>query len=77
VQTDATVHHRLVSATGTIAIGHGQRVSVGRHRHGQTLPIIRDHNHITVYTPDGQPLGHATLTTDRAYTTLTPSPPTH
>jgi putative transposase len=72
IQTDATIHHRLVSDTGTIAIGHGQRVSVGRHRHGQTLTVIRDHNHITVYSPNGDPLGHTTLTTDRAYTRLTP-----
>jgi len=72
VQTDATIHHRLVSDTGTIAIGHGQRVSVGRHRHGQTLTLIRDHNHITVYTTDDDPLGHTTLTTARAYTRLTP-----
>ena len=73
VQTDATVHHRRVSDTGTLAIGHGQRLSVGAHRRGQTLTVLRDHNHITIYTTDGDPIGHATLTTDRAYIRLTPT----
>ena len=73
VQTDATIHHNLVSDTGTIAIGHGQRVSVGRHRARQTLTILRDRNHITIYTPDGDPIGHATLTTTNAYIRLTPT----
>lgn len=71
VQTDATVHHRPVKDNGTIAIGRGQRLSVGRHRHGQTLTVIQDHNHVTIYTADGDPIGHATLTTAHAYLRLT------
>jgi transposase InsO family protein len=73
VQTDATLHHNLVSDTGTIAIGRGQRLSVGRHRARQTLTVIRDNNHVTIYTPDGDPIGHATLTHDKAYIRLTPT----
>ncbi|SRR6266540_4150912 len=72
VQTDATVHYRRVTTTGVISIGHGQRLSVGAHRRGHTMTIIRDHNHITVYTADGDPIGHATLTGDATYTRLTP-----
>jgi putative transposase len=78
-QTDATVHYRHVSTTGVITIGHGQRVSVGAHRRGHTMTIIRNNNHVTVYTADGHPIGHATLTGSNTYTRLTPTttPPDH
>jgi transposase InsO family protein len=72
-QTDATIHHTRVSATGTISIGKGQRIGVGCAHRGQTLAIIRDGHHATVYTSDGHVLGTATFT-GTSYTPLTPTP---
>ena len=70
IQTDATVHHSRVTTNGTIAIGN-HRVGVGSAHRGTTLTAIRDSDHLTVYTPDGQPLGHAHLDPDTTYTPLT------
>jgi putative transposase len=78
-QTDATVHHPLVSATGVIGVGT-YRFSVGAPLRGHTLTVIRTNNHAIVYNADGLPLGHATLTPDRKYTAFTrhdPPPATH
>lgn len=72
IQTDATVHRLRVSATGTIAVGHC-RVGVGAAHKGCTLTAIRDRDHITVYDPDGHPLGHVTITNGKTYTPLTPA----
>ena len=71
-QTDAIVLRPQVSDTGVIGVGR-YRFSVGAARRGQTLTAIRTGNHAAIYTPDGQPLGHATLTGDKAYTTMTPA----
>jgi transposase InsO family protein len=71
-QTDAIVTHPTASKYGQIGAG-GQRFSVGVHRHGQTLTVIRTNHHIVVYDPDGQPLGHGTLTPGKNYLTLTPA----
>jgi putative transposase len=57
LQTDATLHRCLVAAGGTIDVG-GRRTSVGTNHAGTTITAIRDQNHVTVYTPDGHPLGH-------------------
>ena len=72
VQTDATVHRLRVSATGTIAIGRG-RIGVGTAHTGSTVTAIRDANHLTVYDPNGDPLGHAILNPATSYTPLTPA----
>jgi transposase InsO family protein len=56
-QDDATVHKLTVTANGRINLG-AQLITIGRHLAGTVLTAIRDHDHVTVYTPDGQPLGH-------------------
>lgn len=70
-QTDATITRPTVTTNGTIGIA-AQRCSVGTHRHGQTLTVIRTNAHITVYDPDGLPIGHAILTPNQRYFTLDP-----
>ena len=56
-QDDATVHTLTIAPNGTITVGDAQ-ISIGRHRAGQHVTAIRDHDRITVYTPAGQPLGY-------------------
>jgi putative transposase len=70
IQVDATVHRCTVYDTGTICVG-GHRMSVGRALIGTTLTAIRDGDRATIYTPDGQPLGHAYLDPAKAYVRLT------
>ncbi|MFG1842400.1 transposase, partial [Micromonospora sp. NPDC049175] len=69
-QTDATLHHCRVSQTGAIRIA-GHRTSVGTTHAGTTVTAIRDSNHVTVYDPHGQPIGHLHLQPDKDYITLT------
>jgi putative transposase len=73
-QDDATIHRLTVAPNGTLSIGCNYLISVGRHRAGQALTAIRDHDHVTVYTPDGDPLGHLHLNLAKHYQgTLTPA----
>jgi putative transposase len=72
-QDDATVHTLTIAPNGTIAVGDAQ-ISIGRHRAGQHVTAIRDHDRITVYTPDGQPLGYLRIDYARRHQgTLTPA----
>jgi transposase InsO family protein len=73
LQTDATLHRCLVASNGAIGVA-GHRTSVGAPYAGTTVTAIRDGNHITVYTPDGHPIGHLTLVPDKTYITLTHTP---
>lgn len=73
IQTDATIHHPRVSTTGTIGVGT-TRIGVGTAWRGTTLTAIRDNDHITVYSPDGHPIGHVTITAGTTYTPLTTTP---
>lgn len=73
LQTDATLHHCPVQVTGAIAVA-GHRTSVGTRYAGTVVTAIRDGNHITIYTPDGQPIGYFHLDPDRDYITLTRTP---
>lgn len=73
VQTDATLHHRPVAADGTITIA-GRRTSIGATHAGTTVTAIRDGTHITIYNPDGRPLGHLHLEPGKAYIALTRTP---
>jgi putative transposase len=74
MQNDATLHHCPVTTNGTIAVA-GRRTSVGAAHAGTTVTAIRDGNHITVYHPDGQPLGHLHLDpAKKNYITLTRTP---
>jgi transposase InsO family protein len=59
-QTDATVHHPRVSTTGVVSIG-AHRIGIGTRYHGHTVTAIRDHQRITVYNTDGDPI--TTVTT--------------
>jgi putative transposase len=73
IQADATIHRPLVSDTGTIGVGKA-RIGIGRAYARQTLTAIRDNNHVTVYRPDGTPIGHAHITPGRSYNPLTHVP---
>ena len=72
IQTDATVHRCAVYDNGAISLGVN-RTSVGRAYAGTTVTAIRDGDHVTIYTTDGQPIGHLHLDTTRSYVTLTPT----
>jgi putative transposase len=73
VQTDATLHRCPVNRYGAIAIA-GHRTSVGTTHTGTTVTAIRDGNHVTVYNPDGHPIGHLHLDPAKNYITLTRTP---
>ena len=70
IQIDATLHRCAVSDTGVITIGT-HRVGVGCTHRDTTLTAIRDHDHATIYTADGTPLGHAYLDPAKRYIPLT------
>jgi transposase InsO family protein len=70
LQTDATLHHCPVASNGTIGVA-GRRTSVGMDHLGTTVTAIRDGNHVTVYDPHGNPIGHLHLDPDKKYITLT------
>jgi putative transposase len=72
-QTDATVHRPRVTATGTIRIGP-YRIGIGTRYRGHTLTAIRDtDNRITIYNPDGHPIGTLTPTDGPSYFPLHPT----
>jgi putative transposase len=70
LQVDATLHRCTVSANGAIRIGR-HTTSVGRARAGNAVTVVRDADHATVYSADGQPIGHAHLNPANRYVTLT------
>jgi putative transposase len=76
-QTDATVHHLKVARNGVIIISR-TRIGLGTHYAGRTITAIRNDQHITIYTPDGRPLGTTTInptnSVNTAYQRLTPTP---
>jgi transposase InsO family protein len=65
-QQDATVKKTKVSAVGVIKTGR-HTLSVGQHRAGQIMTVIRDGDHVTVYDPNGKPLGHLLIDHTRAH----------
>jgi hypothetical protein len=73
-QLDATLHHCQVAPNGHIAFS-GHRTSLGRANAGNTVTVIRDGDHATVYDTNGNPLGHAHLNPAKNYTTLTKTEP--
>jgi len=66
-QDDATVHKLTVDAGGKVILGAHVTVYIGRGRAGQALTAIRDQDHLTVYTPDGQPIGHIHIDYGKRY----------
>jgi transposase InsO family protein len=72
-QDDATVHQLTVGSTGNIGLG-GLDIHLSNNPPGQHVTVIRDHDRVTVYTTDGQPLGHIKLNHAKRYQgTLTPA----
>lgn len=71
IQTDATLHRCTVSANGAIRIGRSHATSVGRARAGTTVTAVRDGDHVTIYSAQGQPIGHVHLDPAKRYLTLT------
>jgi transposase InsO family protein len=73
IQADATVHHCRVYPAGSIGVGT-TRIGVGRALRGTLLTAIRNHDHATVYDPNGNPIGRAYLTPGKTYVPLIPTP---
>jgi putative transposase len=65
-QDDATIHNLTIAANGVIKLGP-LTIGIGRSHAGTAVTAIRDHNQVTVYTPDGQPIGHIRLNYDKRY----------
>ena len=65
-QDDATVHRLTVRPNGTIGLG-GLAINVSARHAGTQVTAIRDHGHVTVYTPDGTAIGHLHLNHDKRY----------
>lgn len=60
LQHDAAVNTRTVTPVGIIRCAN-TTISVGAHRAGQRLTIVRDGQHLTIYDTDGTPLGHLVI----------------
>ncbi|WAM16731.1 DDE-type integrase/transposase/recombinase [Rhodococcus sp. JS3073] len=67
IQHDATVHALVVSSTGTVCVDSRARLSVGRKMAGQTVTLLRDDDHVTAYTTDGDVIGHLHLDHTKRY----------
>lgn len=65
-QDDATIHTLTVAPNGSIGLG-GLAIHIGAGHAGTKVTAIRDNGHVTVYTPDGTPLGHLHLNHDKRY----------
>ena len=66
IQHDATVSSVPVSPKGVIRVGWSS-VSVGAHRAGQKVTVLRDGDHIVVYDRGGVVLGHLHLDAGKRY----------
>jgi putative transposase len=71
-QHDATVARRRVAANGAVTLaganhGPAHTFTVGRAMAGDTVTVLRDGDHITVYDPAGQVLGHQHLDLTKRY----------
>jgi putative transposase len=71
-QQDATVARRKVAANGAVTLaganrGPGHTFTVGRAHAGQSVTVLRDGDHITVYDPHGEVLGHQHLDLTKRY----------
>jgi transposase InsO family protein len=66
-QTDATLHHLTVDATGNLYLGSNYRLRIGPHHARHTITIIRDGDRVTAYTNNGDPIGHLHLNHTKTY----------
>jgi putative transposase len=72
-QDDATIHKLTIAPNGSIGLG-GLTIHISNGQPGHHVTAIRDHGHVTVYTTDGQPIGHIRLDYAKCYQgTLTPA----
>jgi putative transposase len=72
-QDDATVHKLTVGSTGNIDLGQ-LTIHIRNDQAGQVITVIRDHDRVTAYNADGDPIGHLNLDHTRRYQgTLTPA----
>jgi transposase InsO family protein len=74
LQTDAALHHCRVARNGAIDVA-GKRTSVGATHAGTTVTAIRDGNRVTIYTPDGHPIGYFHRDPTKTYIALTKTTP--
>ena len=65
-QTDATVHVLTVVDNGTVTLGN-HILSIGRAHAATTVTLLRNGDHITAYTPTGDPLGQLMIKAGRRY----------
>jgi transposase InsO family protein len=72
-QTDATLHRCVVDRKGKIRMV-GTTTSVGTAYAGTTVTAIRDGDHATIYTANGQPIGRLHLDPTKRYAALTQLP---
>jgi putative transposase len=73
VQHDAEVRVVTTSDTGGIRVGP-VIVNLGGRRYGsQRVTVLRDGDHITVYTAEGHPIGHLHVNFDLGYQRLQPA----
>jgi putative transposase len=73
IQHDAEVRPLTTTDTGNIYVGP-VIVNLGGRRYGsQRVTVLRDHDHITVYAADGQPIGHLHVDFTLGYQRLQPA----
>lgn len=65
-QTDATVHALTVVTNGTVNLSN-HILSIGRAHAGTTVTLLRNGDHVTAYTTNGEPLGQLLIKPDRRY----------
>ena len=58
---------------GSIAVGPAIVNLGGRRYASQRVTVLRDHDHITVYQPDGSPIGHLHVDFTTTYQRLRPA----
>jgi putative transposase len=67
LQTDATVHRLTVAGHGTVALGYKTTVRIGAAYAGTEVTALVNGNHVTIYAPDGNPIGGLTLNPAKRY----------
>jgi transposase-like protein len=66
-QDDATVHKLTVDPGGKVLMGAHMTLYIGRSHARQQVTAIRDHDHVTVYTASGDPIGHTRIDYGKRY----------
>jgi putative transposase len=66
-QDDATVHKLTADARGSIFVGSRIKINLGAARARARVTAIRDHDRVTVYTRDGDPIGTLRIDHSKTY----------